>query len=249
MLYNGENPVLKIVGVEHMGWSGGRCTVAPREYSALTFRVRGNVTVGCGGKEYFINTNDILYLPQNVGYTAEYSETEIIVIHFITEKDDNEIEIYSSTGGEDIYKMFLRAHEKWKNKSAGYEQYTMAALYNILGTILETETNTSLPEHFIKAVSLINSDYKNGDLCVDEVCSKAGIGRTVFRSLFKKYYQKTPTEYITQLKIENARNLIAGGETIENAAYESGFNDPKYFARVVKKYFGHTPREFKFYGK
>jgi AraC-like DNA-binding protein len=37
--------------------------------------------------------------------------------------------------------------------------------------------------------------------------------------------------------------------TIEDAACESGFNDPKYFARVVKKHFGCTPRDLKLYGK
>ncbi|MBQ3099216.1 MAG: AraC family transcriptional regulator [Kiritimatiellae bacterium] len=36
---------------------------------------------------------------------------------------------------------------------------------------------------------------------------------------------------------------------IETAAYESGFNDPKYFARVVKSRFGCTPRALKAYGK
>lgn len=67
--------------------------------------------------------------------------------------------------------------------------------------------------------------------------------------LFQKYYDKTPIEYITQLRLEHARNLIACGMVIEQAAEKSGFNDSKYFARVVKKYLGCTPRELKNYGK
>ena len=39
--------------------------------------------------------------------------------------------------------------------------------------------------------------------------------------------------------------IISCGTTIEQAAEKSGFNDSKYFARVVKKRFNCTPRELK----
>ena len=58
-----------------------------------------------------------------------------------------------------------------------------------------------------------------------------------------------PVAYITDLRLEYARNLISGGMSIEAAAVESGFNDPKYFARRVKKHFGCTPSKLKTYGK
>ena len=95
----------------------------------------------------------------------------------------------------------------------------------------------------------INANYKDSTLSIDKVCKKAGISATVFRQQFKKYYQKTPIEYITELRLEYARNLISRGTSIENAAFESGFNDSKYFARIVKKHFGCTPRQLRTYGK
>ncbi len=249
MLYNGENPILRITGVEHMVWSGGTFQVKPREYSALAFRIGGSATIHSKGNCYEIRTNDILYLPQNMGYAAEYTDTEMLVIHFVTAGDDGELEIYPFQNGEEIYKRFLRAHSLWAQKEPGYEVYTMAQLYTILGMLLERETKTNLPEHFLKAVSFMNANYKSNPLSVDQICGQAGISATVFRQLFRKHYQKTPVEYITDLRLDYARNLISGGLSIENAAYESGFNDPKYFARVVKKRFGCTPRDLKTYGK
>lgn len=249
MLCNGDNPILRIVGVEHMRWNGGTFKVAPRKYSALAFRISGSATINCGGNEYYINTNDILYLPQNMGYTANYTDTEMIVVHFVTMRDDSEIELYTFQNGEQIYKLLLRALALWENKEPGFDVYAMAQFYTVLGTILEKETKTNLPQYFLKAISFINTNYKNNNISVDMICAEYGIGATTFRQLFKKHYQKTPTEYITDLRLEYARNLISGGVPIENAAYESGFNDPKYFARVVKKRFGCTPRAFKVYGK
>lgn len=249
MLCNGDNPILKIIGVEYMKWNGGIFNVSCRDYSALAFRISGNATIESDGNEYIVKTNDILYLPQNMSFTAKYTDTELIVIHFITAQSDKKSEVFSFQNSEQIYKLFLHAHLIWKNKEAGYKAYAMSALYSILGTILEKETKINLPPHFLKAISYINSNYKNGNLNVDNICQEAGMCATTFRKLFKNNYQKTPVEYITDLRIEHARNLISGGIPIEEAAYESGFNDPKYFARVVKKCLNCTPRDLKNYGR
>ena len=249
MLCNGDNPIIRIVGVEHMKWNGGTFTVEPRPHSALAFRMRGEAVIQSGGEEYRVQSNDIMYLPQNMGYTAEYTDTELIAIHFVAARDDSQVEVYSLQNGEQIYKLFLRARELWKNKQPGFSVYVMGQLYTILGSILAHKTETNLPPSFLKAVSFINANYKNNAISIPMICKEAGIGATVFRQLFRKHYQKTPTAYITDLRLEQARNLISGGMTIENAAWESGFTDPKYFARVVKKRFSCTPRDFKTYGK
>ena len=249
MLYDGNNPILKIIGVEHMCWSGGVFDVKPREYSALAFRIGGTAKIKVSGNKYYINTNDILYLPQNIAYTAEYTDTEMLVIHFVTTQNDNDLEVYSFQNVEQLYKLFLTAHTLWKNKEPGFHVYALSQLYMILGIILEKSTKANQPQYFINAISFINSNYKNNALSIDMVCAETGISATLFRKLFKKHYQKTPTEYITSLRLEYARNLISGGMAIKNAAYESGFNDPKYFARVVKKCLNCTPRDLKDYGR
>ena len=249
MLYDANNPILRIVGVEQMRWSGGVFDVKPREYSALAFRISRSATISTGGKEYYINTNDILYMPQNMAYSAEYTDTEMLVIHFVTAQSDSDPEVYSFQNVEQVYKLFLQAYTLWKNKESGFAVYVLAQLYMILGVILEKSTKIRQPQHLLNAVSFINANYKNSALSMDLICGEAGISATVFRQLFRKYYKKTPGQYVTDLRLEYARSLITNGVSVENAAYESGFNDAKYFARVVKKHFGCTPRELKNYGK
>ena len=75
------------------------------------------------------------------------------------------------------------------------------------------------------------------------------MGESAFRAMFRKQYGKTPVAYMTELRLERARTLLATGETVESAAFKSGFNDPKYFARVVRKFYGCSPRTLKNYGR
>ena len=249
MLYNGTNPVLQIIGVEHMRWRGGIFDVRPREYSALTFRISGTATITVDGNKYDVNSNDILYIPQNMAYTAEYTDTELLVIHFVTLQNDRELEVYSFQNVEQLYKLFLSVLSLWKNKEPGFHVYALSQLYMILGTIPEKSTQKSMPQHFLNAVSYINANYKSSSLGMDQICCEAGISATTFRQLFRECYKKTPMQYVTDLRLEYARSLITNGVSVETAAYECGYNDAKYFARVVKKQFGCTPRELRNYGK
>lgn len=248
MLYHGENPILKITAVELLRWGAGVFAVPPREYASLTFRIRGEATVAYGADACFVNPGEVLYLPQGLGYTATYTDTELVTINFVTDGLDPRPEVYSLQNVEKLYALFLQAHALWERKGPASPVQVMSALYKILGAICENETSANLPPHFLKAVSYINANFAR-DISIGTVCEEAGIGATAFRLLFKQYYQKTPVEYITQLRLEYARNLIAGGMPIEQAALESGFHDAKYFARTVKKHFGCTPRGLKNYGK
>ena len=249
MFFELENHIEEIIGVDHIQWNKQHCTVMPRGYSALAFRITGSGIIKYNDSEIFVDTNDVLYLPQNIGFSAEYSDTELIVIHFVTSKSDDTTEVFSFENTDKIYKLFLEALNIWNSKNIGYKILTISVLYKILGTIYKETQKHNLPKNFINAVSIINSNYKSNDLSIEYICREAEISETYFRKLFAEHYKKTPVSYITELRLEYARNLISGGMSIESATYESGFNDPKYFARTVKKHFGCTPRELKLYGK
>ena len=117
------------------------------------------------------------------------------------------------------------------------------------GMIDIVKQKQTLHGSFINAQSIINSRFRDNSLSIKNVCREAKISETYFRKLFAEHLGKTPTTYITQLRIEYAQNLISNGTSINDASYASGFNDPKYFSRVVKKRLNCTPKEFKSYGK
>ena len=157
--------------------------------------------------------------------------------------------MYGADRSGRIYEAFRQAHTLWQGKAQGYTVDSMAQLYHILGLLCQREARRNLPANFLSAVEYIHGNFKDPDLSAAMICQNAGIGQTNFRQLFQKHYGKTPVEYITELRLEWARNLIASGVSVEQAAAESGFNDPKYFARTVKKHSGCTPRQWKNYGK
>ena len=102
MFFELENHISEIISVDHIEWNEQHCNVLPREYSALAFRIKGSGTIYYNNNQISINTNDILYLPQNIGYTADYTDSQLIVIHFKTHNPDNIAEVFSFENTEKI---------------------------------------------------------------------------------------------------------------------------------------------------
>ena len=249
MFYDCTNPVIEMVGVPHLSWKAQTVHVNPKEHAALSFRVKGDAGLRCGTENYLVEQYDILYMPQKMAYEADYSDTEMFAIHFVTQSCDKQPEIYTAQNAEEMYRLFYQAHQVWQKKEAGFQAEVIALTYRILAEAARMNQPKKANSEIVTAVSYINENFTDPELNAYRICKAAGIGETSFRQMFKSTYGKTPGAYITERRLEHARTLIAAGATIECAALESGFRDSKYFARVVKKSFGCTPREWKLYGK
>lgn len=248
MICECQNPILSLLTVTRVSWESGSYSVDAREYSALAFRVKGTGDFASPVGNFFVGVNDILYLPQGLCYNVNYTDTEMIVFHFLTGNTDEKPEIFTPQNPEQIYKLFLQALMTWESKESGYLGRTYSVLYKILALLFENNIKENLPDYFLNAVSFINTNFRE-NINIKKLCHENCISESAFRQMFKKYYLKTPVEYITDLRLEYARNLISGNMPIEQAALGSGFSDPKYFARVVKKNFGCTPKDLKMFGK
>ncbi len=248
MFFSGDNTVLKLINAEALNWQAGFFDVKPRKVCALAFRVEGSADMFCAGKRLFIDAGDILYMPQGLGYQVNYTDTRMFVFHFVTQKDDSEPEVYRLHNRSQLHPLFMRAAELWAQKEPGYVHYCTALLYQILGDLAAQNMADEMPANFRKAISYIHR-YFNKPISADEICAHASISPTAFRQCFQQYYEQTPTEYIRTLRLEYARNLIAGGMGIREASEACGIPDPKYFARLVSKKYACTPRQLKDHGK
>lgn len=248
MLYHCGNPILDIQTVGRFAWKARALSVEPRPFCALAFRLQGSGTLYCGGKHYELTPGCVLYMPQGAAYRHDYTDTDLLLFHFTTLQDDPEPEVYRLQNPDGIGSLFQKALAVWEEKGPGYQAVCMSLLYRIISLLAQNEAAVRLPPHFLQSVRLLHDRFRDSTLRIGDICREAGIGQTVFRQLFRQHYGKTPVDYLTDLRMEHARNLIAAGSSVESAAFDSGFADAKYFSRVVRRKHGCTPRQWKPYG-
>lgn len=63
--------------------------------------------------------------------------------------------------------------------------------------------------------------------------------------LFKKYYGQTPKQYLTEKRIEKAKELLTKGMTVTKVCFDVGFESPCSFSTLFKTRTGRTPAEYK----
>lgn len=112
---------------------------------------------------------------------------------------------------------------------------------------LHNEKITSPNEKLLnKAVAIIKENYSNSDFNVDYLADKLSISRIKCYRIFKEVLKQTPSDTIMQHRMKMASELIGTTSlNVSEISSECGFNDPKYFGKVFKKYYGVNPKNYR----
>ena len=79
------------------------------------------------------------------------------------------------------------------------------------------------------------------DINLDKIANKALVSKFHFIRLFKKYYGRTPNQYLQEVRIEKAKKLLLKGNSIEDVCNSIGFVSKTSFISLFKKKTGMTP--------
>lgn len=82
---------------------------------------------------------------------------------------------------------------------------------------------------------------------IDKFAAELGISRSSLFTKIKEITGQTPNDFITETRLKKSMSLLDKNrhESVANIAFAVGFNDPSYFIRLFKGYFGVTPGQYK----
>ena len=97
-----------------------------------------------------------------------------------------------------------------------------------------------------KLVELMEQNMDNGELVVDDLVRELAVSRSVFFKKLKTLTGLAPIEFIKEMRIKRATQLIETGEfNMTQISYMVGINDPRYFSKCFKAKVGMTPTEYR----
>ncbi len=125
-------------------------------------------------------------------------------------------------------------------------------VYNTLDDIIATfgisrhlnrTEGTAIPYRELRApVDYICENFAS-KLSVESLASACNISVSALERRFRKYLQKTPRQYINEVRLDNARRLLLETQKpIGTIALETGFADHSHFTRSFISHYGHSPR-------
>lgn len=203
--------------------------------------------------KYLVIKNDIIIFPPGVSHSGRTdSEHPWSFISVIFRMDLIEEAIYYfnksiliwGNCGESLRKLFIETSRAWTGKNPLYQVKCRLTATEILYQLLLSEMPYHKVPHIKKLEKARNTIQENfrQELSVEELAKSIDMSVSYFRRLFHEAYGCSPMQYIINLRIENARDLLLSGEVnVTEAAHLSGFEDIYYFSTLFKRKTGITP--------
>lgn len=151
---------------------------------------------------------------------------------------------------ERIVDLYQKAIEIANEERAGYQQALAGIVMHILGLMYYRDKTRNFDDEELigkinKAkVMMRESIYKN--LLAEEVAKLLNISYSGFRRAFKELTGTSPSKYMMELKLNEAKLLLSNTtQSVKNISYSLNFENPEYFSVFFKKRTGITPLDYR----
>lgn len=151
--------------------------------------------------------------------------------------------------------IFIKLNQTLYDNKFNYQYRTLerlSCLYAILSYYSEhysKRLSLQGDDFFDSVLNYINNNYISPEFSISSISAALHIDRSTLFRLFRKKLDKSPIEYINELRIRTATTLLTTTEqSVRSIALEAGFNDPLYFSRFFKQRLGCSPSDFRING-
>ena len=216
----------------------------------ILFSIRGNGTIRIDDDIMPFHEGSIFVIPPNhphckkspTGYIDGCIFAQNIQMddnHFWSVEDDYEKTLFT------LFDIAYYAQERKGTYSKKVIDSVGEAVYSVL---LELRSQQDAYDQSVdRFIHLLIDNIGNREFDLSEAVDETGYNPNYFRKLFRESTGNSPLEYLTNLRVEEAKRrlkLYGKTESVREIAEKAGFTDPYYFSRKFKQKTGMSPREF-----
>ena len=150
---------------------------------------------------------------------------------------------------EDLIGMYKRAIIIAEAQEANYQQALSGIACNLLGMSIYLSRNKTFISNDIstkinQAKMRIHEDISS--IKPEDIAKSMHMSYSKFRKIFKEYTGFAPSQYIQEVKITLAKEMLTNTTmSIKEIAFELGYDNSDYFFTVFRKMTGITPLSYR----
>lgn len=237
---------------------------AMRTYLEQRLSQKYNVYTASDGTEGIIKAEKIcpqlivtdLVMPNANGFEVcrrlrqnfKTSHIPIVMISGAGEENQNKIKALESGATVFIDKPFDVEYLLQQTETILKNQQELREIYSKRLVVDPAKvTITSMDEELlVRAMKFIELNIANPLYSVDDFVSDMNVGRTILYQKIHDIVGMSIKEFILNIRLQRSAYLLEQSDlTIAEIAYQTGFNNAKYFSVCFKKQFDMSPSEFK----
>lgn len=184
-----------------------------------------------------------------VNWIKSTAEQQHIITILLTAKYDIESRIKGLEIGADAYveKPFSLTYLKTLLTSLLNNRKREMTLFAAKPYLNQSDTGLSKTdqEFLEKITEIIKDNITEEEFGVDKLAQLSNTSRSNLHRKLKALIQSSPIDFINQIRMQKAAQLIIDGNRISEISYMVGVRSPSYFSRMFLKFYGMTPKEYK----
>ncbi len=122
------------------------------------------------------------------------------------------------------------------------EEFVTAKIYEMLCVLFGQQEQK--PHYVDLAKNYIRVNYMNR-ITSENVAANVGVSLRYLSRLFKASTGSGVQDYLISTRLSHAKRLLSQGLSVNETAFQSGFNDAFHFSKAFKKATGISPSEYK----
>ena len=149
-----------------------------------------------------------------------------------------------------LFKMILSLHlilERPDTSLLEKESIFLSVMEHLLQKYADVKPQSSTlkpsGKHIKKVKEYLDQNYEE-DISLEMLSELTEISPFYLLRLFKKEVGSTPHIYLTQRRINKAKQFLSSGDSLSDVAYKTGFADQSHFTNRFKNIVGITPGQY-----
>lgn len=212
----------------------------------LVYQLSGETRTVIGDESFTARVGSVWMIPPGVPHSGTSAEGFRDFAVKIKETDLPSFVLIKDTSG-DILTMLTILQRVMTERD---KEYALIAdsLFDTVCTMVKKESCTPVGSPAVlRMKETLYRNIQNSDFRLSDAVAESGFDKDHFRRTFKRETGKTPLEYLTDLRITRAKQLLERRTdiAIKAVAESVGFADVLYFSVCFKKKVGVSPLAYK----
>lgn len=229
----------------------------------LLFVASGKTHFYIGGKDQIVTAGHmVLFQPKEEQHYEYFGEDkpEVYWVHFTGSSVKEILRSYDIPLDEHIFfagtpaaytQLFKNMIEEFQSCKVGYREMLEMNLRQLFLMIQRTRlekpplVTTAVQQEMDYARQYFHEHY-NEPINIEEYAQSRHTSISLFMRNFKKVYGVSPKQYILNIRMNNAQNLLESTDyTVAEIAAIVGYDNALYFSRIYHKQKGQAPSDYR----
>lgn len=220
----------------------------------IVFNQQGEGYMFIGDKKITYGPGTIVCQPPDIPHAKYtnglYRDIYIQFSHFSLSGllNTNDAIVFQDDSENSFETLLLMANRIYHRQENNYQNVLRSLSESMEQLLISWHQHTPLDLKIEQLKNTIVNSFTDPEFSITQLLSGGPYCTDHLRRLFKKATGLTLLEYLTQLRLNNAKKLMQENDVLHYSIAEismmSGFYDSGYFSRVFKKKMNMTPTEY-----